>query len=91
MRRSFSYRLRRRRRAERPSRVRRLVGFGLLSVAALLLVLELIALADPVGVKLADDGDPHGNPYQRWWVHTLWFAIVVLLAAAGTRLWRRGR
>jgi chromate transport protein ChrA len=71
--------------------VRGLVGLGLLGIASLLLVFELIALADPVGTKLADDGDPYGNPYQPWWVHALWFAVIALLAAAGTRLWRRGR
>ncbi len=71
--------------------MRRIVGFGLLGIAALLLVLELLALADPVGTKMADDGDPFGNPYQPWWVHALWFVIVALLAGAGGRLARRGR
>jgi hypothetical protein len=71
-------------------RVRRILGFGLLGIAALLLVLELMALADPVGTKLADDSDPFGDPHQPWWFHALWFAIVALLAAAGARLTRRG-
>jgi len=71
--------------------VRRVVGFGLLAIAALLLVFELLALADPVGTKMADDGDPFGNPYQPWWVHAVWFAIVALLAAVGARLSRRSR
>jgi hypothetical protein len=70
--------------------VRRLVGFALLGLAALLLALELMALADPVGTKLADDGDPFGNPYKPWWVHALWFAFIAVLATAGARLARRG-
>jgi hypothetical protein len=71
--------------------MRRVVGFGLLGIAALLLAFELLALADPVGTKMADDGDPFGNPYQPWWVHALWFAIIALLAAGGARLARRSR
>jgi hypothetical protein len=70
--------------------VRRVIGFGLLGIAALLLVSEMMSLADPVGTKAADDGDPFGNPYQPWWVHALWFVIVALLAASGARLVRRG-
>jgi hypothetical protein len=77
-------------RRHRRGRVRRILGFGLLGIAALLLVLELMALADPVGTKLADDSDPFGDPHQPWWFHALWFAIVALLAAAGARLTRRG-
>ena len=71
--------------------MRRVVGFGLVGIAALLLAFELLALADPVGTKMGDDGNPFGNPYQPWWVHALWVAIVALLAAAGTRLSRRRR
>jgi chromate transport protein ChrA len=71
--------------------VRRVLGFGLLGLAALLLFFEVLALVDPVGTKLADDADPFGDPYQPWWVHAVWFAIIALLAAAGARLWRRGR
>ena len=71
--------------------VRRILGFVLLVIAALLLVLELLALKDPVGTKLADDGDPFGNRHQPWWVHALWFAAIGLIGAAGARLARRGR
>jgi hypothetical protein len=71
--------------------VRRVVGLGLIGIAALLLALELMALADPVGTKMSDDGDPFGNPHKPWWVDALWFAIVALLAAAGARLARRRR
>jgi hypothetical protein len=71
--------------------MRRVLGLGLLGIAALLLALELVAVADPAATKMADDGDPFGNPYQPWWFHALWFAIVVLLASAGVRLARQGR
>jgi MYXO-CTERM domain-containing protein len=69
--------------------LRRLIGFVLLAFALLLLALKLLALADPVGTKMADDGDPFGDPHQPWWVHAIYFAAVALLVAAGVRLIRR--
>ena len=71
--------------------MRRVVGFGLLGIAALLLVIELIALANPVATKMSDDGDPFGNPSTSWWTHALLFVIVALLVTAGARLVRRRR
>ena len=66
--------------------VRRLIGFGLLGIAVVLLFFEIVALVDPVGTKLSDDGDPFGNPYQPWWVHAIWFLVISLIAWAGFRL-----
>jgi amino acid permease len=43
----------------------------------LVLVMEILALIDPVGAKMADDGDPFGNPYQPWYVHALTFAFSI--------------
>lgn len=69
--------------------VRRVLGFALLGIAALLLVFEVIAIVDPVGTKMADDNDPFGNPYKPWWVHAAWLAIIALIATGGVRLARR--
>ena len=71
--------------------MRRVVGFGLLGIAALVVVIELIAHANPVATKMADDGDPFGNPSTPWWTHALLFVIVALLVAVGARLVRRRR
>lgn len=70
--------------------MRRALGFALLGIAALLLVMELMALADPVGTKMADDGDPFAEPNQPWWSHALWFGAVAVLATFGARLAHRG-
>ncbi len=43
----------------------------------LVLVMEILALIDPVGTKMADDGDPFSDPYQPWYVHTLTFAFSI--------------
>jgi amino acid permease len=45
-----------------------LIGFTVL-------VFEIVALIDPVGSKMADDGDPFGDSYQSWYVHALTFAF----------------
>ena len=72
--------------------MRLVLGLGLVGLAVLLLAVELLALADPVGTKLADDGDPFGNPYAPWWVHLAWFIAIALIAGAGVWLAQsRGR
>jgi hypothetical protein len=55
------------------------------------LALEAVALLDPTGTRLPDDGDPFGGPSQAWWVYAPWFATIAGLAALGLRLARRGR
>lgn len=39
--------------------------------------LEIVALLDPVGTKMADDSDPFGNPHIPWQQHAA-FIIFVL-------------
>ena len=68
--------------------MRLVLGLGLVGLAVLLLAFELVALADPVGTKLADDGDPFGNPYVPWWVHLAWFVAIALIASMGVWLAR---
>jgi hypothetical protein len=47
-----------------------LLGFLVLGV-------EVIGLVDPVGSKMADDGDPFGDPYRPWYFHASYFAFVI--------------
>lgn len=54
--------------------MRTLLGLLLLTLAGGLLVLELVALADPAQTALATDGDPFAPP--PWYVHALWFAAI---------------
>jgi hypothetical protein len=71
--------------------VRRVLAVVLLVLAGMLLTVELLALLDPVGTKLADDADPFGHPFQPWWAHALWFAVIAVLVGVGVRLGRFGR
>jgi hypothetical protein len=54
--------------------MRRAVGVCLIGLALVISLVGLGALLDPVGTKLADDGDPFGDPGSP-------LAPVVLLAA----------
>lgn len=68
-------------------------GFRILGVALAMLgscsaLIAVVALLDPVGTKLADDGAPFGvpaSPAASW----LLLAASVLVAAIGHRLFRR--
>ena len=63
---------------------RRLLGIALLTLAAVLAMVELIALLDPAGTQLADDGNPFGPPPST--SSTLpWLLLSLVLAALG--LW----
>ena len=64
------------------------MGSLLLLLAAVFLVLELIALADPAGTSLANDADPFGPP-PPWYTHLAWFAVAGSLGFAGVRMIRR--
>ncbi|CAN5628465.1 hypothetical protein BH20ACI4_BH20ACI4_24980 [soil metagenome] len=62
-----------------------LLGLFFLGLGSLIGLLEIIALIDPVGTKMADDADPFGNPYIPWYVHA--FYIVFVLACFGFGFW----
>lgn len=62
----------------------------LLLLAATVGVLELVALLDPVGTKLADDGDPFGDPRRSWVSHAV-SAALILAPVTGAMLLMRGR
>lgn len=56
-------------------------------VALVLGVIEVIALINPSGTKMADDGDPFGPPAP-WQVHVIWLAVVALLIISAVVLLR---
>jgi len=64
--------------------------FGILLVLAgfILAGIEFLAVLDPEGTKMADDGDPFG-PVAPWWQHALWFMAIAACFAVAWRLLRR--
>jgi hypothetical protein len=67
--------------------MRTLSGLVLAGLALVLLFVEILALIDPAGTKLADDADPFGPPAP-WYVHVAWFAVIALFALVSARLLR---
>ena len=65
--------------------------FGiLLTLGGLVLAgVELIAVLDPEGTKMADDGYPFG-PVASWWQHAFMFVAIAGCFAVAWRLLRRG-
>jgi hypothetical protein len=59
-------------------------------VGAVLTVIEVIAILDPVGTKMADDGNPFG-PVAPWWVHVFWAVVIFGCFLFSFRLLRRGK
>ena len=59
-----------------------------LVIAAALGILEVLAVVDPVGTKMADDGDPFGNPYVPWTQHAGSVAAIIACVAAAALLLR---
>jgi len=64
------------------------LGILLLAVAFLLAMLEIVALADPAGMSLANDADPFG-PAPSWHVHAVWIVVIAAMSWASFRLLRR--
>ncbi|MFC7378717.1 hypothetical protein [Brevundimonas sp. GCM10030266] len=69
--------------------MRAILAALLLLFAALVGVLELVALLDPVGTKMADDGDPFGDP-RRSWATYVPSAMLILASIAGATALLRG-
>jgi hypothetical protein len=61
-----------------------------LGFAAIFLLGEVLALADPAGMQMANDADPFGTP-PGWQVHAAWFGIIAALFMAGGWLIFGGR
>lgn len=70
--------------------VRCTFGMLFLGFAAMFLLGEILALADPVGTQMANDADPFGTP-PGWREHAMWLGIISALAAAGWWLIFGGR
>lgn len=52
-------------------------GMSLFGVGIIIGLVELIALLDPVGTKMADDADPFGDPYISWYAHAIYILITL--------------
>jgi hypothetical protein len=66
--------------------------FGMLlwGFAAILLLGEILALVDPMGTQMANDGDPSATP-PGWREHAMWLGIIAAMSAAGWWLIFGGR
>jgi hypothetical protein len=53
-----------------------LSGFSML-LGLIVGLVEIFALIDPVGTKMADDADPFGNPHEPWYKHAIYIAFVI--------------
>ncbi|GAA0610571.1 hypothetical protein GCM10009422_01730 [Brevundimonas kwangchunensis] len=70
--------------------MRALIAILLLLFATAVGALEILALIDPVGAKMADDGDPFGDPARSWVSHPASAAMIVA-PVTGAVLLLRGR
>jgi hypothetical protein len=57
--------------------VKFLGGVFLFGVGITVGLVEIIALLDPVGTKMADDADPFGDPYIPRYVHAVYILITL--------------
>ncbi|MEJ6789263.1 hypothetical protein BrevBR_06900 [Brevundimonas sp. BR2-1] len=62
----------------------------LLLLATALGLVEILSMVDPAGTKLADDGDPWGDPRTGWEVHAISIGLITALVG-GAVLLLRGR
>ena len=73
------------------SAMRPVISVALLLLAAVLGALHLLAVVDPVGTKMADSGDPFGDPSIPLSVHPMYFAVEVTCVLTAVYLFRRKR
>ncbi len=57
--------------------------------AGFLGVAELLAVIDPAGTKMADDGHPFGVARAPWYQHAVFILVVAACVASGSRLLRQ--
>ena len=69
--------------------MRIIIAIILLLSAGLLSIIELIDIVDPVGSKMADDGDPFGNPHVPWYQHAVFIIIIIACVVIASLLLRR--
>ncbi len=63
-------------------------GAFLVGIGCIIGLLEIIALLDPVGTKMADDADPFGDPYIPWYVHAIYILVTISFFYFGYLLMR---
>ena len=68
--------------------MRKLTASILFAIAGILAFLELISLIDPVGIKIADDLDPFGDPQIAWYQHAVLVLVTIALASIAGWLWK---
>ena len=61
----------------------------LLLLAAAFGLVEALSIIDPAGTKLADDGDPWGDPRTPWFVHATNIGMVIASVGGAVLLLRR--
>lgn len=61
----------------------------LLLLATVVGLVEILSVVDPVGTKLADDGDPRGDPSTPWEVHAIYIGLIAALVGGAVLLIRR--
>ena len=66
-----------------------LAGLLLGSLGLLTGVLEMLALIDPIGTRMADDSDPFGDPYISPLEHAIF--IILTLAMISASIWLLSR
>jgi len=71
------------------SALRLMASILLLLFAGVLGVAQFLAIVDPVGTKMADDGDPFGDPYVPWYQHAVFILIIIACVVVAFRLMRR--
>ena len=71
------------------SALRLMASILLLLFAGVLGVVQFLAIVDPVGTKMADDGDPFGDPYVPWYQHAVFILIIIACVVVAFRLMRR--
>lgn len=65
------------------------IAASLALIAALALAaLEVVALIDPLGTKLADDAEPYGQPIP-WYGHLICVLLIAFFVSAAVSLLRR--
>jgi hypothetical protein len=65
-----------------------LLGLFFFGLGILVGLLEIIALLDPVGTKMADDSDPFGNPHIPWQQHAAFIIFVLACFGFCYAFWR---
>jgi hypothetical protein len=66
------------------ARIKRIIGALLLSVGVVVFVVAVLAMLDPVGTQLANDGNPFGDTTDTWMTSvTLAVTALVMMVGGG--------